>query len=53
MFILKKIFISRTTRPISIKLATKHPWMKQILNCSIEGPGSFPRRDYHRNAKIW
>jgi hypothetical protein len=26
--------------------------MKRIRNCSKEGPGSFPRGDYHRNAKI-
>jgi hypothetical protein len=30
MFILKKI--SRTSRPISIKLGTNHPWGKEILD---------------------
>jgi hypothetical protein len=26
--------------------------VKRIRNCSKEGPGSFPRRDNHINAKI-
>jgi hypothetical protein len=46
VFTLKTIFFSRTSRPIS------HPWLKRIKDCSKEGPGSFPRRDNHRNAKI-
>jgi hypothetical protein len=52
VFILKKkkIFFSRTHRPISIKIGTKHPWVKRIRNYSNEGPGSFPRGDNHRNA---
>ena len=32
-----KMFISRTTGPISIKLGTKHPWGKLIQVCSNEG----------------
>jgi hypothetical protein len=32
MFILKKIFFSRTSRPISMKLGTNHAWVKGILN---------------------
>jgi hypothetical protein len=44
MFILKKIF-SRTSRPISIKLGTYHPWVKEILD--------YQRGDNHKNAKIW
>jgi hypothetical protein len=35
MFILKKIF-SRTSRPISIKLGTNHPWVKGILIVQIK-----------------
>ena len=31
-----KIFLSRTTGPISTKLGTKHPWMKGIQVCSNE-----------------
>jgi hypothetical protein len=26
--------------------------VKRIKDCSKEGSGSFPRGDYHRNAKI-
>jgi hypothetical protein len=43
MFILKRIFFSRTRRPISIKLGTNHPYVMGILNCSYEGPGPFQR----------
>jgi hypothetical protein len=46
----KKIF-SRTSRPISIKLDTNHPWIKGILNCSYKGPG-LQRGDYHKNTKM-
>jgi hypothetical protein len=53
MFILKKIFSFRTSRPISIKLDANHPWVKEILNCSNKGPGPFQRGDNHKNAKIW
>ena len=38
------IFIfSRTTGPISAKLGTKHPLVKEIQVCSNEGPYPFPR----------
>jgi hypothetical protein len=36
MLILKKIFSSRTSTPISIKLGANHPWVKGI---SIAMPG--------------
>jgi hypothetical protein len=49
---LKKIFFSRTSRPISIKLGTYHPWVKRILNCSNEGPGPLQRGDNHKNSKL-
>jgi hypothetical protein len=51
LYVLKKIF-SRTSRPISIKFGTNHPWVKKIKNCSKKGAGSFPRGDNHRNTKI-
>jgi hypothetical protein len=39
MFILKKISSSRTSMPISIKLGTNHPWVKEILDYTNKGPG--------------
>jgi hypothetical protein len=47
----QKVFFSRTSRPISIKLGTNHPWVKGILNCTNEGPGPFQRGDNHKNAR--
>jgi hypothetical protein len=52
MFILKKIFFSRTSRPISIKLGINHTWVQKILNWSNKGPGPLERGDNHKNAKI-
>jgi hypothetical protein len=52
MFILKKIF-SRTSRPISIKLGTNHPSVKEILNYTNKEPGPLQRGDNHKNGKIW
>jgi hypothetical protein len=49
---LRKIFFSRTGKPISIKFGTNHPWVKRIKDYSKEGLCSFPRRDNLRNAKI-
>jgi hypothetical protein len=37
-----KIF-STTSRPISIKLHTNHPWMKRIKKCSNKRPGPHQR----------
>jgi hypothetical protein len=51
MFILKKIFFFRTSRPITIKLGINHSWIKEILNCSNKGPGPLQRGDNHKNAK--
>jgi hypothetical protein len=45
----KKIF-SRTSRPISIKLGTNHPWVRGILNCSNQGPGPLQRGDNCKNG---
>jgi hypothetical protein len=47
-----KIFFSRTSRPISIKLGINHPWVKEILNCSNKGPGPLQRGDNLKNAKM-
>jgi hypothetical protein len=52
MFILKKIFFSRTSRPISIKLGINHPLVKGTLDCSKKGPGPLQRGNNHRNAKM-
>jgi hypothetical protein len=40
VYIEKRIFFSRTSRPISIKASRNHPWIKGIVNCSNKGPGS-------------
>jgi hypothetical protein len=50
VFILKKSFISRTSRPISMKLGINHPWVKGILNCSSKGPGPLQRGDNYKNG---
>jgi hypothetical protein len=52
VFILKKIFFSRISKPISIKLGTNHPSVKEIINCSNKGPGPLQGEDNHKNAKI-
>jgi hypothetical protein len=52
LFILEKIFFSRTSRPISIKLSTNHPWVKGILNFTIKGPGPLQRGDNHKMQKF-
>jgi hypothetical protein len=50
VFILKNIFSSRTSRPISIKLGIDHPWVKGILTCSNKGPGPLQREDNYKNG---
>jgi hypothetical protein len=52
MFILKKIFFSRTSRSISMKLDTNYAWVKGILNCPNKGPGPLQRGDNYKNAKM-
>jgi len=37
----KKIFFSRTSRPISAKLGKKHAWKMGIQICSNKGAGPF------------
>jgi hypothetical protein len=51
MFILEKFF-SRTSRPISMKLGTNHPWVKGIPNCTNQVPGPFRRGVNHKKAKM-
>ena len=45
-------FSFRTIGPISIKLCTKHPWVKGIQVCSNEGPSPFPRGDNSANVNF-
>jgi hypothetical protein len=52
VYIEKKIFFSRTSRPISFKLGTNHPWVKGILNSSNKGSGPLQRGDNHKNARM-
>jgi hypothetical protein len=47
----KKIFFSRTSWPIWIKLGINHPWVTGILICSNKGPGPLQRGDNLKNAK--
>jgi hypothetical protein len=47
-----KIFFFRTSKPISVKLGTNHPWVKGILNCSNKGPDPFQKGDNYLNAKM-
>jgi hypothetical protein len=47
-----KIFFSRTSRPISIRIGTNHPWVKGILNGSNKGPGPLQRGEHYKNAKM-
>jgi hypothetical protein len=49
--ILKKIFFSRISWAISIKLGTNYPWVKGILNISNKGPGPLQRGDNYKTAK--
>ena len=46
-----KIF-SRTTGPISTKLATKRPWVVGIQVCSNDGPCPFLRGYYYEIVKV-
>ena len=46
-----KIF-PRNTKPISIKLGTKHPCVIRIQVCSNEEPRLFPRRDNYGIVKL-
>ena len=48
------IFIfSRTTRLISLKLGTKHPWVMGVQVRSNEGPHPFPRGNNYEIAKLY
>ena len=47
-----KIFLSRTTEPISIKLGTKACLMMGIQVCPNEGRHPFPKEDNYEIANI-
>ena len=47
-----QIFFSRTTKPISTKLGTKHPWVTGIQVCSNEWPRPFPRGNKYKIVKL-
>jgi hypothetical protein len=47
-----KIFLSRTSRPYSIKLGINYSWVKGIQVCSNKGPSPLQRGDNHRNVKM-
>ena len=42
---IEKIFFSKTNRPISTKLGTKHPWAERIQIYSNDGPRPSTRGD--------
>ena len=45
-------FFSRTTGPISTKLGTKRPWVKDIQNYLNEDPRPYPRGDNSENTPM-
>jgi hypothetical protein len=49
---IEKIFLSRTSLPISIKLGTNLSRVKEIQICSNKGPGPLQRGDNHKSAKM-
>jgi hypothetical protein len=51
VYIEKEIF-SRTSSPISIKLGTNHPWVKEILNYANKGPDFLQTGDNYKNSKM-
>jgi hypothetical protein len=51
---IEKIFSSRSSRSISLKLSINHSWVKGILNCSNKGPGPLQRGDNYKISKmVW
>jgi hypothetical protein len=46
-----EIIFSRTSRLVSIKLGTNHPWVKGILNSSNKGRGPLQRGDNYKMLK--
>jgi hypothetical protein len=45
----KKLKISRSMKPISIKLSSNHPCVKGIHVCSNKGPSPLQKGDNHKN----
>jgi hypothetical protein len=43
---------NKTSRPISIKVGTNNPWLKEILNCWNKGPGPLKRGDNKKMQKL-
>jgi hypothetical protein len=43
---------SRTRRPISIKLGTNYPWVKEIKSCPNKGTNPLQRGNNYKNAKM-
>jgi hypothetical protein len=49
----QKTLFSRTSRSISIKFGTNHPWVKGIQRCSNKGPWTVLfKGNTHKNAKM-
>jgi hypothetical protein len=46
-------FFSRTTKPISTRLLTDHPWGKGFQVCSNEGDRPSPRGDNSKRVKMY
>jgi hypothetical protein len=47
-----KIFFSRITRPILIRIGTNHPWRTGIQVCTKEGDCPSPMGDNSKRVKI-
>jgi hypothetical protein len=45
-----KIFLSRTSRPNSIKLTANYPWLKGIQFGTNKGPDPLQRGDNRKNG---
>jgi hypothetical protein len=49
VFILKKSFLESAGQ-FQSKLGINHAWVKEILDCSNEGPGLVQRGDNYKNG---
>jgi hypothetical protein len=47
-----KMFFSRISRLISIKLGTNYSWVKGIQNSSNKGPDLLQAKDNNKNTKM-
>jgi hypothetical protein len=48
---LEKIFFSKTSRPISIKIDANYPCMKEIQVCLDKGTNPYQMEDNHKKWK--